>query len=69
MEHWNQHRSNLASLLKFPVTVPGTAIPQGVQSVQLELASEFGVPQSVGPPLEAVVLGFKMDDYDIRNAY
>ena len=69
LEHWNEHRTNLASLLKFPVTVPGAAIPQGVQSVQLELASEFGVPQSVGPPLEAVVLGFKLDDYDIRNAY
>jgi hypothetical protein len=34
-----------------------------------ELATEFGVPKSVGPPLEAVVLGYKFDDYDVRNAY
>ena len=69
MSHWNTHRTNLASLLRYPVTVPGAAIPQGIQSVQLEKATEFGVPQSVGPPLEAVILGFKFDDYDVRNAY
>ena len=27
------------------------------------------MPQSVGPPLEAVVLGYKFDDFDVRNAY
>jgi hypothetical protein len=69
LDHWNQHRTNLASLLKFPVYEPGSAIPQGVQGVQLELATEYGVPQSVGPPLEAVVLGYKFDDYDVPNAY
>ena len=51
LDHWNHHRTNLAALLRFPVTEPGSAVPQGVQSVQLELASEFGVPKSVGPPL------------------
>ena len=69
LEHWNAHRTNLASLLKFPVTEPGSAVPQGIQSVQLELATEYGVPQSVGPPLEAVVLGYKFDDFDVRNAH
>ena len=69
LQHWNTHRTNLASLLRFPVTEPGSAVPQGIQSVQLEKATEFGVPQSVGPPLEAVVLGYKFDDYDVRNAY
>ena len=69
LQHWNSHRSNLASPLRFPVTEPGSAVPQGIQSVQLEKATEYGVPQSVGPPLEAVVLGYKFDDYDVRNAY
>jgi hypothetical protein len=69
LDHCNLHRTGLASLIRYPVTEPGSAIPQGIQGVKLEVATEYGVPVSVGPPLEAVVLGYKFDDYDVRNAY
>jgi hypothetical protein len=69
LDEWNTHRTSLPSLLRFPVTEPGSAVPQGISGVQMELATEYGVPQSVGPPVEAVVLGYKRDEYDTRNAF
>src|SRR6185312_13023393 len=39
LDEWNTHRTSLALLLRFPVTEPGSAVPQGISGVQMELAT------------------------------
>ena len=66
---YNTETTSLCDLLRFPVTVPGSAVLQGYETPQFEMATEYGVPKAAGPPLEAIVLGYQRDDFDLRSAF
>ena len=59
--------TKLCDLLRFPVTIPGSAVPQGISSTEFEVATEYGVPQAAGPPVEAAVLGYRFDNPTLRG--
>lgn len=61
---WNSERSALASLLAFNTTDAASAIPQSRSSDSFELASEYGEPESLRPPSNYHLMGYRFDDYD-----
>ncbi|STZ58807.1 hypothetical protein [Mycolicibacterium tokaiense] len=61
---WNQERSKIVDLVSYWHTSPADAVPQGLIESELELASEFGEPESMGPPSEYLLLGYTMLDWD-----
>jgi len=65
-EHWNQHRTTIASLLSYPTTLAGYPVPQGISSPSFGRLTEYGVPNSANVPASALMLGFDIDDYGIR---
>ena len=48
LDVYNNHTTKLCDLLRFPVTIPGSAVPQGISSPDFELSTENGVPQAAG---------------------
>lgn len=65
-EIWNQERTSISSLLSFRTTVPGEAVPQNISSPSMQRLTEYGIPDSVGSPVTAAILGYPMDDYGLR---
>jgi hypothetical protein len=61
---WNKHRSAIVDLLSYWHTSAADAIPQALVESEYERASEFGLPESMGPPSEYLLLGYTFDDYD-----
>lgn len=61
---WNQERSKIVDLVSYWHTSPADAVPQGLIESELELVSEFGEPESMGPPSEYLLLGYTMLDWD-----
>ncbi|BBZ34119.1 hypothetical protein [Mycolicibacterium confluentis] len=66
---WNQHRTDLTSLLSFRTVVPGEAVPQNISSPSFEQLTEFGVPNAAGVPSSALVLGYDFGDFGLRSAF
>jgi hypothetical protein len=61
---WNSERTAVASLLSFPTINSADAVPQAISDESLEVASEFGVPDGLRAPGNAVLLGNTRVDYD-----
>lgn len=61
---WNAERSALTSLLAFYTTNTADAIPQSRSVDSFELASEFGQPESMRPPGDHALMGYRFADYD-----
>lgn len=61
---WNSERSAVASLLSYYTINAADAVPQAISDDSFELASEFGVPNSIAAPGNAILLGNTLKDYD-----
>lgn len=61
---WNTERSALTSLLTFNTTNTADAIPQSRSQDSFEEASEFGEPESMRPPADYALMGYRFADYD-----
>lgn len=61
---WNAERSAVASLLSYPTINAADAVPQSISDESFEEASEFGIPESLGAPSNAVLLGNSLKDFD-----
>ncbi|OBJ61283.1 hypothetical protein [Mycobacterium sp. 1423905.2] len=61
---WNAHRSAIVDLLSYWHTSTADAVPQALVESMYERASEFGEPESMGPPSEYLLLGYTMVDWD-----
>lgn len=66
---WNQHRTDLTSLLSFKTVVPGEAVPQNISSPSFEQITEYGLPNAAGVPSSALVLGYDFDDFGLRSSF
>ena len=69
LDIYNNHTTKLCDLLRFPVTIPGSAVLQGISSPDFEVSTEYGAPMAAGPPTEAAVLGYRFDHYDLRSSF
>ncbi|WP_255795322.1 hypothetical protein [Mycobacteroides abscessus] len=61
---WNTERSALTSLLTFNTTNTADAIPQSRSQDSFELCSEYGEPESMRPPADYALMGYRFDDFD-----
>ncbi|WP_245206777.1 hypothetical protein [Rhodococcus erythropolis] len=64
MALYNRERSALASLISYPTTAIGDAIPQQIATENFEEASEFGEPQGMHSNPDALILGYDFKDFD-----
>jgi hypothetical protein len=49
--------------------VPGFAVLQEISSSEFEIATDYCVSQAADPPVEAAVLGYRFDHYDLRSSF
>ena len=63
---WNKERVGVVQLLSYPTILAAEAVPQSIDSVSFEQATELGVPRSAATPATAGVLGFDFIDWDNR---
>ncbi|MGV7451174.1 hypothetical protein PJH53_29000 [Mycobacterium kansasii] len=61
---WNAERGAVASLLSRHTINAADAVPQSIADESFELASEFGEPESLRAPSNAILLGNTLEDYD-----
>ncbi|WP_431233778.1 hypothetical protein ACQ856_03535 [Mycolicibacterium psychrotolerans] len=66
---WNRERSKVVDLISYWHTSAADAVPQGLIETELELASEYGEPESMGPPSEYLLLGYTFLDFDRAARY
>lgn len=68
LAEWNSHRLAIASLLAYPTTVVGDAVPQNISSESFEEADETTIPKAMGQD-GALLMGYTLTDYDLRSAF
>jgi hypothetical protein len=61
---WNAHRDAIVALLSYWHSSSADAVPQALVESEFEEASEYGEPESMGPPSEYLLLGYTFKDYD-----
>jgi hypothetical protein len=61
---WNSERSAVTSLLGYATINAADAVPQSISDESFEEASEYGIPESIGAPGNAVLLGNTLKDFD-----
>lgn len=64
LQAWNAERSAVASLLSHYTINAADAVPQSIADESFEVASEFGEPESLRAPSNAILLGNTLIDYD-----
>jgi hypothetical protein len=64
LQAWNAERGAVASLLSHYTINPADAVPQSIADESFEVASEFGEPESLRAPSNAILLGNTLIDYD-----
>jgi hypothetical protein len=64
LQAWNAERGAVASLLSHYTINAADAVPQAIQDESFEVASEFGEPESIRAPGNAILLGNTLVDYD-----
>jgi len=64
---YNEERSVVAALVSYPTTLPADAVPQSLSAMNSEEASEYGVPQGVRLPNEALKVGYTLRDFDLAS--
>ena len=69
MAVWNSKRSALASIISYPTTVPGDAIPQTMGGDHFEEASEFGEPVGLRAEPDALIVGYTLTDFDLATRF
>ena len=69
LEVWNDERTSVAKLLSYPTVKPAEALPQKLNAISFETASEFGVPVAVAPPKDVLKLGATLIDFDARTGF
>lgn len=66
---WNRERTSLTDLMVFRTTATGEAVPQNVAVASFERATELGVPKGANLPGDALLLGYRFDDYDLAGRF
>jgi len=66
---WNSERSAIAQCLSFPTINAAEAVPQSLSDDSFELASEFGVPESIRAPSNAILLASTLEDWDAASRF
>ncbi|OBF01893.1 hypothetical protein [Mycobacterium sp. 852002-10029_SCH5224772] len=61
---WNSERNAVASLLSYYTINAADAVPQSIADESFEPASEYGEPESLRAPSNAILLGNTLVDYD-----
>ncbi|MCX6955338.1 MAG: hypothetical protein NTV51_24555, partial [Verrucomicrobia bacterium] len=69
LEIQNQQRSTLTNHLCFRTDRSADAVAQTVGDDDYELASEFGLPQSIPSSPEVLTVGYPFLDYDRRTSF
>lgn len=64
LKAWNAERGAVASLLSHYTINAADAVPQSIADESFEVASEFGEPESLRAPSNAILLGNTLIDYD-----
>ncbi|AMU74389.1 hypothetical protein [Mycobacteroides abscessus] len=64
LQAWNAERGAVASLLSHYTINAADAVPQSIADESFEEASEFGEPESMRAPSNAILLGNTLVDYD-----
>ncbi|MGV0618154.1 hypothetical protein ABQE58_25000 [Mycolicibacterium elephantis] len=64
LQAWNAERGAVASLLSRYTINAADAVPQSISDESFEEASEFGEPESLRAPSNAILLGNTLVDYD-----
>ena len=64
LQAWNAERGAVASLLSHYTINAADAVPQSIADESFEEASEFGEPESMRAPSNAILLGNTLKDYD-----
>ncbi|MFN3005707.1 hypothetical protein ACK12G_20805 [Mycolicibacterium wolinskyi] len=67
LEIWNTERKQFSDLLSFRTTLAAEAVPRDQETTSFELATEYGVPQAAGMPVDALVQGYGYKDYSRRT--
>lgn len=65
----NGQRSTLTNHLSFRTDRSADAVAQTVGDDSFELASEFGVPQSIRSSPEVLTVGYPFEDYDLATRF
>ena len=68
LQVFNEHRQTLIDFLTFPVTNNIETVPQG-NTVNFEIASEFGVPQGVQTKINYFQMGYDFQWYDVATRF
>lgn len=66
---WNDARASVARLLSYPTVNAADPVPQKLNAVSFERASEFGVPMSVAPEKDVLKLGYTLEPWDLRYGF
>ena len=66
---WNGERQTVASLIRYPTTVPADAVPQTLTVEPFDVASEFGVPKGAAPPPDHLKVGYTFIDFDKSSLF
>ncbi len=64
LQLWNSERSSIGQLLSRLTVNAADAVPQAIADESFEPASEFGEPEGIKVPSNAVMLGNTLDDFD-----
>jgi hypothetical protein len=64
LQAWNAERGAVANLLSHYTINAADAVPQSIADESFEVASEFGEPESLRAPSNAILLGNTLVDYD-----
>lgn len=66
---YNQHKTTIASLLSYPTTQAAAPLHQGLTQEKFEIASEYGVPKAINPPIDVLKMGFDYHDHDAATRF
>lgn len=66
---YNQHKTTVASLLSYPTTQAAAPLHQGLTQEKFEIASQYGVPKAINPPVDVLKMGFDYHDHDASTRF
>lgn len=69
LDLYNREKTTVASLLSFPTTLAAAPLHQGLTQERFEIASEYGTPRGVNPPIDVLKMGFDYQDHDAATRF
>jgi hypothetical protein len=63
----NEQRTAISQLLSFHTLDAASVVPQNILPPEFEVATELGVPKSIGTPADTLILGSRLIDFDVSH--